>query len=144
MNQEQEEEEAYQGRWTDAEHELFVVAFHKFGKNWKKISQVVTSRTNIQCRTHAQKLLTGKTARQRPSVPHSRAPMVAFDQPAYTMPSVPQSKAHKVPFDQPGLTVMSPSPFPRVFIGADLKPQVCLEDIVAYLESRVQRVRAAC
>jgi SHAQKYF class myb-like DNA-binding protein len=96
MNQEQDE--IYQGRWTDAEHELFVVAFHKFGKNWKKISQAVTSRTNIQCRTHAHKLLTtGKAAvRQRPSVPRFKAPMATFGDQPYKMPVISSCSSPRV------------------------------------------------
>jgi SHAQKYF class myb-like DNA-binding protein len=119
----QEQEEVYQGRWTHAEHELFAVAFHTFGKNWKKISEAVTSRTNIQCRTHAQKMLSGKSVR----LIRFKAPIAAIDQPC----------------KMPDSTVISPCALPRLFIGADNKPQVLLEDIVAFLESRVQRVRAA-
>jgi SHAQKYF class myb-like DNA-binding protein len=114
MNQSQGE--VYQGRWTDAEHELFQVAFETFGKNWKKISKAVTSRTNIQCRTHAQKQVSGPLARQRP-----KAPLV---------------KVLNLPYN-----VMSPCASPRVYISAENKPEVRLEDIVAYLESRVKRVR---
>jgi SHAQKYF class myb-like DNA-binding protein len=100
------------GRWTDAEHDLFVAAYHKFGKNWKKISKMVTSRTNVQCRTHAQKLQSGNTVMQQPSA----EPTIGI------------------------YTAMSHAP--RVHMGADNKPEVRLEDIVAYFESRVKRVRA--
>ncbi|KAH9261768.1 hypothetical protein BASA81_000424 [Batrachochytrium salamandrivorans] len=42
------------GRWTRAEHERFLDARQRYGKNWRKISLHVSTRTNIQCRTHAQ------------------------------------------------------------------------------------------
>lgn len=43
------------GRWTPEEHMLFIEGFKMFGKDWKRISKVVETRNNIQCRTHAQK-----------------------------------------------------------------------------------------
>lgn len=42
------------GRWTKAEHERFMAARQQYGKNWRKIAQMVQTRSNIQCRTHAQ------------------------------------------------------------------------------------------
>lgn len=42
------------GRWTRAEHERFLEARQRYGKNWRRISLHVSTRTNVQCRTHAQ------------------------------------------------------------------------------------------
>lgn len=36
---------------------LFIKGLEMYGKSWKKISQVVTTRTVVQIRTHAQKYL---------------------------------------------------------------------------------------
>lgn len=50
------------GRWTQEEHQLFVkgmlfwnLGIEEFGKNWKKIGQIVPTRTGAQIRSHAQK-----------------------------------------------------------------------------------------
>ena len=43
------------GRWTDEEHDLFLEALKKYGKEWKKIAGAVKTRTVVQTRTHAQK-----------------------------------------------------------------------------------------
>lgn len=43
------------GRWTAHEHEQFLAGYDKYGKDWKRISEFMGTRTNIQCRTHAQK-----------------------------------------------------------------------------------------
>jgi SHAQKYF class myb-like DNA-binding protein len=44
-----------EGPWTDEEHELFLKCWHKYGKAWKKLSEIMKTRTNEQIRTHAQK-----------------------------------------------------------------------------------------
>eukprot|EP01031_Cornospumella_fuschlensis_P032784 gene32784-39637_t len=43
------------GRWTRHEHELFLEALKKYGKEWKKVASMVKTRTVVQTRTHAQK-----------------------------------------------------------------------------------------
>eukprot|EP01032_Pedospumella_encystans_P023785 gene23785-26917_t len=43
------------GRWTRPEHELFLQALKKYGKEWKKVAGMVKTRTVVQTRTHAQK-----------------------------------------------------------------------------------------
>eukprot|EP00981_Chlorochromonas_danica_P001222 scaffold268_cov210-Ochromonas_danica.AAC.17 len=43
------------GRWTRQEHELFLEALKKYGKEWKKVASMVKTRTVVQTRTHAQK-----------------------------------------------------------------------------------------
>ncbi len=43
------------GRWTRKEHELFLDALKKYGKEWKKVASAVKTRTVVQTRTHAQK-----------------------------------------------------------------------------------------
>ena len=45
------------GRWTNEEHILFLQGLSQHGKSWKKISEVVKTRTVVQIRTHAQKYL---------------------------------------------------------------------------------------
>jgi SHAQKYF class myb-like DNA-binding protein len=43
------------GRWTKAEHALFMQGFEGFGRDWKEVSNTIQTRTMLQCRTHAQK-----------------------------------------------------------------------------------------
>jgi len=43
------------GRWTLQEHSKFLIALEMFGKDWRKMSQFIGTRSNVQCRTHAQK-----------------------------------------------------------------------------------------
>jgi len=47
--------ESNTGRWTKAEHELFLRGLSEFGKDWKQIGQLIKTRTVVQIRTHAQK-----------------------------------------------------------------------------------------
>ena len=46
------------GRWSAMEHALFVEAMELWPKQWQKIGEVVTTRTLVQIRTHAQKCWT--------------------------------------------------------------------------------------
>jgi SHAQKYF class myb-like DNA-binding protein len=43
------------GHWTQDEHDRFIEAINKYGKDWKKIVQVVGTRSSNQIRSHAQK-----------------------------------------------------------------------------------------
>ena len=62
-------EEPRQGAWwSKGEHDLFLQALHEHGRNWKKVAEVVGSRTVSQVRSHAQKYflkLERHQARQR-------------------------------------------------------------------------------
>lgn len=43
------------GRWTTEEHKQFLEGLRIYGKEWKKVSRLVKTRTLVQIRTHAQK-----------------------------------------------------------------------------------------
>ena len=43
------------GRWNKDEHDKFIEALRKFGKDWKQVEQHIESRTGAQIRSHAQK-----------------------------------------------------------------------------------------
>ena len=45
----------FTGRWTKEEHEKFVKGLDMYGKEWKKIANMIETRTVVQIRTHAQK-----------------------------------------------------------------------------------------
>lgn len=40
-------------RWTESEHELFLIGLEKYGRKWKKIQLLLQTKTSIQVRTHA-------------------------------------------------------------------------------------------
>ena len=70
------------GRWSDAEHNIFLEGLEKHGKQWKTISTMIGTRTVVQVRTHAQKFFQkmdrNKNKSKAPSVPvlsqaHNRA-----------------------------------------------------------------------
>ncbi len=44
------------GKWNKTEHERFIKALAKYGKNWSMIQKCVQTRSLIQVRSHAQKL----------------------------------------------------------------------------------------
>lgn len=46
-----------QGRWTCYEHFKFLEALKRYGKEWQKVQQHVSTRTSTQARSHAQKFL---------------------------------------------------------------------------------------
>jgi len=45
------------GRWTEKEHYLFLVAVKEHGRDWKKIEEIVKTRSSTQARSHSQKVL---------------------------------------------------------------------------------------
>lgn len=46
---------AVQGRWHKNEHDRFIDAIKKFGKDWKSVEQYIETRSGSQIRSHAQK-----------------------------------------------------------------------------------------
>jgi SHAQKYF class myb-like DNA-binding protein len=45
------------GRWTMQEHESFVRGLSMYGREWKRVAQIIPTRTAAQVRSHAQKYL---------------------------------------------------------------------------------------
>ena len=43
------------GRWTEEEHKKFVEGILKYGNEWKKVQNVIKTRSSTQARSHAQK-----------------------------------------------------------------------------------------
>ena len=43
------------GRWSSGEHKIFVQQLQRVGKDWRKISEHIKTRSAVQVRTHAQK-----------------------------------------------------------------------------------------
>lgn len=44
------------GRWSEEEHDRFIAALRKHGKDWSRIALYIPTRTVVQIRTHAQKV----------------------------------------------------------------------------------------
>ena len=55
------------GRWTRAEHEEFLRCLNIYGREWKKVSQRITTRTAAQIRSHAQKFFKKMNGDERPA-----------------------------------------------------------------------------
>jgi SHAQKYF class myb-like DNA-binding protein len=43
------------GRWSNEEHDLFIRGLELYGKGWKKVANLIKTRTVVQIRTHSQK-----------------------------------------------------------------------------------------
>lgn len=43
------------GRWTEEEHQKFVDGILKYGNDWKKVQELIQTRSSTQARSHAQK-----------------------------------------------------------------------------------------
>jgi SHAQKYF class myb-like DNA-binding protein len=44
-------------RWTADEHRLFLEGIMLYGKDWKRMQPIIKTRTLVQIRTHAQKVI---------------------------------------------------------------------------------------
>ena len=38
----------YSGRWTEREHEMFLLGLRKYGREWKKVASLIKTRTSAQ------------------------------------------------------------------------------------------------
>ena len=47
--------EFHSGRWTNEEHNKFVEGILKYGNEWKKVQNIIKTRSSTQARSHAQK-----------------------------------------------------------------------------------------
>ena len=52
-----ESKKQYTGRWSEKEKRLFLEGFFQYINNWKKLNEIIKSRSTIQLRSHAQKVL---------------------------------------------------------------------------------------
>ena len=43
------------GRWTEEEHRKFIEGILEYGNEWKKVQQIIKTRSSTQARSHAQK-----------------------------------------------------------------------------------------
>ena len=54
------------GRWTIQEHESFVRGLSMYGREWKRVAQIIPTRTAAQVRSHAQKYFQHLEQSQQP------------------------------------------------------------------------------
>ena len=47
--------EFHSGRWTNEEHNKFIEGILKYGNEWKKVQNIIKTRSSTQARSHAQK-----------------------------------------------------------------------------------------
>jgi SHAQKYF class myb-like DNA-binding protein len=52
------------GKWKKTEHDRFMKALSKYGKNWTLIQKAVKTRTLAQVRSHSQKLFLSMTPKE--------------------------------------------------------------------------------
>ena len=45
----------HSGRWTEEEHQKFIDGILQYGNEWKKVQQIIKTRSSTQARSHAQK-----------------------------------------------------------------------------------------
>jgi SHAQKYF class myb-like DNA-binding protein len=45
----------HSGRWTEEEHQKFIDGILEYGNEWKKVQQIIKTRSSTQARSHAQK-----------------------------------------------------------------------------------------
>lgn len=67
------------GRWSQEEHERFLKGFELYGHKWRKVRDVVGTRTVTQVRTHAQKFfvkMKKQSTMEKPTIttPHKNSP----------------------------------------------------------------------
>jgi len=67
-----------QGRWSADEHSKYIKAVELFGKNWKKVSAYVETRTPSQVKTHARSLENAKK-REKKKKKKKKEERVAYD-----------------------------------------------------------------
>ena len=95
------------GRWTPEEHRLFLEGILRFGRDWKKIQQLIRTRTLVQIRTHAQKVFKkvaerklGSGGDESEETPSSATELNSEPR-AMTYP--PDSTGSSLPADNPGV-----------------------------------------
>ena len=49
------ENQFHTGRWTEEEHQKFIDGILQYGNEWKKVQQLIRTRSSTQARSHAQK-----------------------------------------------------------------------------------------
>ena len=54
-DKERNENKYQSGKWTEEEHEKFIEGILNYGNEWKKVQQIIKTRSSTQARSHAQK-----------------------------------------------------------------------------------------
>ena len=57
QNKKKENSDFNDGRWTKDEQTKFLKGISLYGNNWKKVKSLISTRTTIQVRSHAQKFI---------------------------------------------------------------------------------------
>lgn len=64
------------GRWTIQEHEAFVRGLSLYGREWKRVAQIIPTRTAAQVRSHAQKYFQHLEQGQQRQLLQQQDPMI--------------------------------------------------------------------
>mmetsp|Transcript_9353 Transcript_9353/g.11210 ORF Transcript_9353/g.11210 Transcript_9353/m.11210 type:complete len:215 (+) Transcript_9353:454-1098(+) len=90
------------GRWTREEHNMFLHGLETYGKEWKKIADLIKTRSVVQIRTHAQKYFQ-KVAK------HTGQPVMSTSKKeAVVRPPTRKRKTDEEKFKKPGSITVPP------------------------------------
>lgn len=122
------------GRWSREEHQVFLKALDKFGRDWKKMSTMIKTRTVIQIRTHAQKYF--QKLEKNPALAEASKNVHHFRKRTASSLPRPHKKRKALKLQKPTLgsnkaPTESSSGSPTSIVSFDFTPEISLTESAA-------------